>query len=101
MASFVEIVYFVKFVDLLVLISNLFFSSPADKMPRTTASGDDAVVGQTVPSTIADLSKGAGTTRAASSSNTSDVVNTGGRAVIARPPPKLGIRKLALTRAST
>ena len=69
-------------------------------MPRTTASGDDAVVGQTVPSTIADLSKGAGTTWAASSSNTSDAINMGGRAIIARPPPKLGIRKLALTRAS-
>ena len=69
-------------------------------MPRITASGDDVVVGQTVPSTIADPSKGIGTTREASSSNTSDAENTGGRAVIVRPPPKFGVRKLALTRES-
>ena len=71
------------------------------KMPRTIASGDDVVVGQAVPSIIADPSKGTGTIRPSSSSNVSDAKNTGGRAVIARPPPKLGIRKLALTKAST
>ena len=100
MTSLLEIEYFAKLVDLPIMIWDLCFSSPMAKMPRTTASGDDAVVGQTVPSTIADLSKGAGTTWAASSSNTSDAINMGGRAIIARPPPKLGIRKLALTRAS-
>ena len=41
-------------------------------MPRTTTSRDNAVVGQTAPSTIADPSKGTGTTRPASSSNASD-----------------------------
>ena len=69
-------------------------------MPRTSASGDDVAVGQTVPSTTADPSKGTGTTRAMSSSNTSDAENTGGRAVIVWPPPKFGVRKLALTRES-
>jgi hypothetical protein len=100
-ASLLKIEYFVKFFDLLVLISKFFFSSPAAKMPRTTASGDDAVVGQTVPSTIADPSKGTGTTRPASSSNVSGAENTDVKAMIVRPPPKFGARKLAMTRAST
>ena len=69
-------------------------------MLRTTASRDDAVVGQTVPSTTVDLSKGTETTRPTSSSNVHDAGNTGGKAVIVRPPPKFGMRKLALTRAS-
>ena len=43
-------------------------------MPRTAASGDDAVVGQMVPSTIVDLSKGTWTTLPASSST---IDNTG------------------------
>ena len=38
-------------------------------MPWTSASGDDAVVGQTVPSTTVDSSKGTGTTHPASSSS--------------------------------
>ena len=38
-------------------------------MPRTSASGDDAVVGQIVPSTTVDSSKGTGTTHPASNSN--------------------------------
>ena len=70
-------------------------------MPRTTTSGDDAVVGQTVPSTTADLSKGTRTTRPASSSNVGDARNTGGGAVSIRPPPMFGVRKLSLTRTST
>ena len=37
-------------------------------MPRTSASGDDAVVGQTIPSTTVDSSKGTRTTLPASSS---------------------------------
>ena len=69
-------------------------------MTQTKASGDDVVVGQAVPSIIADPSKGTGTIRPSSSSNVSDARNTGGRAVIFRPPPKFGVRKLALTRAS-
>ena len=46
-----------------------FFLSPTVKMLRTTASRDDAVVGQTVPSTTVDSSKGTGTTHPASCSN--------------------------------
>ena len=70
-------------------------------MPRTTASGDDAVVGQTVPSTTVDPSKGTGTTQLASSSNVHDAGDTGGKAIIVRPPREFGVRKLAMTRAST
>ena len=51
-------------------------------MPWTSAFGDDTMVGQTVPSTTADLSKGTGTTRLASSSNTNAAGITGGKAVI-------------------
>ena len=43
-------------------------------MPRISASEDDTVVGQTVPSTTVDPSSGTGTTLSASSSN----VNTAG-----------------------
>ena len=70
-------------------------------MPRTTASRDDVVVGHTIPSTTADLSKGTVTTRSASSSSIGDAGNTSGQAIIVKPPPKFGIRKLAVTRAST
>ena len=70
-------------------------------MPRITASGDDVVVGQTVPSTTVDPSRGTGITRLASSSNVHDAGDTGGKAVIVRPPRKFGVRKLAVTRAST
>ena len=70
-------------------------------MPWTTASGDDVVVGQIVPSTIVDPSKGIVTTRPASSSSMGDARNSGGKAMIVRPPPKFGARKLALTRAPT
>ena len=67
-------------------------STPAAKVPQTIASGDDVVGGQTVPSTTVDPSKGTGTTRPASSSNVSDAGNTGGNAVIEKPPPKFGVR---------
>ena len=70
-------------------------------MPRTLAFGDDAMVGRTVPSTIADPSKGTGTTRPASSSTVDNARDTGKQAVIVRPTRKFGIKKLALMRAST
>jgi len=70
-------------------------------MPRTTTPGDDAVVGQTVPSTTADPSKGTGTTRPASSSNVHDAGDMGSKAVIMRPTRKFGVRKLDLTMAPT
>ena len=65
-------------------------------MPQVTASGYDAVVEKTVPSTTADSSKGTGTTLLASSSNISDAGNAGGSAMVVKPPPKFGVRKLAV-----
>ena len=70
-------------------------------MPRTSASGDDAVVGQTVPSTTVDPSKGTGTTLTASSSNVDNAGNTGDQVVIMRPTRKFGMKRLALKRALT
>ena len=70
-------------------------------MPRTITSGDDAVVGQTVPSTTLDLSKGTGTTRPASSSNNHDAGDSDSNAVIVRPPQKFCVRMLAVMRASS
>ena len=64
-------------------------------MPRISASGDDAVVGQTVPSTTVDPSKGTGTTLPVSSSNVSNTDDAGKQAVIVRPSQKLGIKALA------
>ena len=68
-------------------------------MPRTATSGDDAVVGQTVPSTIVDQSKGTGTTLPASSSNVDIARDTSKQAVIVRLSRKLGVKMLALKRA--
>ena len=70
-------------------------------MPRTSTSGDDAVVGQTIPSTIVDPSKGTGTTLPASSSNVDNAGNMGSQAVIVKPTRKFGIKRLAVKRAST
>jgi len=68
-------------------------------MPRTAASGDDAVVGQTVPSTTVDLSKGTGTTPPASSSNVDKAGDAGKQALMVKPARKFGIKGLALKRA--
>ena len=54
-------------------------------MPRTSASGDDAVVGQTVPSTTVDPLKGTGTTLLVSSSNVDNAKDAGKQVIIARP----------------
>ena len=70
-------------------------------MPRTLASGDDAVVGQTIPSTTVDSSKGTGTTLSASSSNVDKASDTGNQSVIMRPARKFGVKALALKRALT
>ena len=78
-----------------------YFLNTAAKMPRITSSGDNVAVGKIVPSTATDSSKETGTTRAASSSNTSDAGNTGGNTVIVRPHPKFGVTKLAVVRASS
>ena len=77
------------------------FSSSSTKMPRTSASGDDAMVGQCIPSTTVDLSKGTGTTLPASSSNVNNTDDAGKQAVIVRPSRKLGIKALAFKRAPT
>ena len=69
-------------------------------MPRTSASGDDAVVGQTVPSTTVDSSKGTGTTYPASSSNVDKAGDAGKQAVIVKPSRKFGVKVLALKKAS-
>jgi hypothetical protein len=59
------------------------------------------VVGQSIPSTTVDLSKGTGTTLPASSSNVDIAEDTGKQAVILRPSRKLGTKKLAFKRAPT
>ena len=70
-------------------------------MPRTSASGDDAVVGQTIPSTIVDPLKGTGITLPASSSNVDKADNAGKQAIILRPTRKFGVKALAIKRAPT
>jgi len=70
-------------------------------MPWTSASGDDAVVGQDVPSTIADPTNGTGTILPASSSIVNNAGEMGNQAVIMRLAQKFGIKKLAVKRAST
>ena len=68
-------------------------------MPRTSASGDDTVVGQFVPSTTLNSSKGTGTTLSASSSDVNKTVDAGKLAMIAEPARKFGIKGFALIRA--
>ena len=70
-------------------------------MPRTSASGDDTVVGQTVPSITVDSSKGTGTTLPASSSNVDKAGDSGKQALIVKHARKFGIKGLALKRAPT
>ena len=70
-------------------------------MTRTSASGDDAVVGQTIPSTTVDSSNGTGTTLPMSSSNVNNTGDAGKQAIIVRPSRKLGIKALAFKRAPT
>ena len=70
-------------------------------MPRTSASGDDVVVGQSVPSTIVDSSKGTGTTLLASSSIVDKAGDAAKQALVVKPARKFGIKGLALKRAPT
>ena len=88
MASYFAIEYFLV-VDLQVLICVFAFPSPAAKMPRTSSSGDDTAVGQTVPSTIVDPSSGIGATPSASSSDVDKAVDAGKLAMIAKPARKI------------
>ena len=57
------------------------------------------MVGQAVPSTIADLSKGTGTTLPVSSSNVDKADDAGKQALVVKPARKFGIKGLALKRA--
>ena len=68
-------------------------------MPQTSSSGDDTVVGQTVPSTTVEPSSGIGATPSASSSDVDETVDAGKLAVIAKPACKFGIKGFALIRA--
>ena len=70
-------------------------------MPRIVSSGDDTVVGQTVPSTIVDASSGIGATPSASSSDVDKTVDAGKLAVITKPARKFGIKGFTLIRAPT
>ena len=68
-------------------------------MARTSPSGDDTVVGQTVLSTTVDPSSGIGAAPSASSSDINKTVNAGKLAVITKPAHKFGIKGFALIRA--
>ena len=68
-------------------------------MPRIVSSGDDTVVGQTVPSTTVDPSSGIGATPSASSSDMNKTVDAGKLAVIAKAARKFGIKVFTLIRA--
>ena len=87
-ASYFAIEYFLV-VDLQVLICVFAFPSPAAKMPWTSASGDDAAVEQTVPSTTVDPS----------SADVNKTIDAGKMAVIAKPARKFGIKGITLIRA--
>ena len=68
-------------------------------MPRTSPSGDDTVVGQTVPSTTMDPSSGIGATHSASTSDINKTIDAGKLAMIAKPARKFGIKGFSLIRA--
>ena len=68
-------------------------------MPWIVLSGDDIVVGQTVPSAIVDPSSGIGATPSVSSSDADKTVDAGKLAMITKPARKFGIKEFALIRA--
>ena len=68
-------------------------------MPRIVSSGDDTVVGQTVPSTTVDSLSGIGATHSASSSDINKTVDAGKLAMITKPARKFGVKEFALIRA--
>ena len=70
-------------------------------MTRTSLSGDDTAVEQTVPCTTVDPSSGIGTTPSASSSDINKTVEAGKLAVITKPARKFGVKGFALIRAPT
>ena len=70
-------------------------------MPRIVSSGDDIVVGQTVPSTTVDPSSGIGATPSASSFDVDKTIDAGKLAMITKPARKFGFKEFALIRAPT
>ena len=70
-------------------------------MPRTSASGDDTAVGQTVPSTTVDPLKRTGTTLPPSSSNVDKADDAGKQTLVVKSARKFGIKGLTLIRAPT
>ena len=68
-------------------------------MPRIVSSGDDIVVGQTVPSTTVDPSSGIAATPSTSSSDVDKTIDVGKLAMITKPARKFGIKGFALIRA--
>ena len=70
-------------------------------MPQASASEDDTVVGQSVPSTIVDPSKGTGTTFSASSSDVNKADDAAKQDLIMKSARKFGIKAFALKRAPT
>ena len=68
-------------------------------MPRIVSSGDDTVVGQTVPSTTVDLLSGIRATPSASSSDVDKTIDAGKLAAITKPARKFGIKGLTFIRA--
>ena len=68
-------------------------------MPQISSSGDDTVMGQTVPSPIVDLSSGTGATPSVSSSDVNRVIDAGKQAIVVKPARKFGVKGLALRRA--
>ena len=68
-------------------------------MPRIISSGDDIVVGQTIPSTKVDPSSGIGATPSASSSDVNKTVDAGKLAMITKPARRFGIKEFSLIRA--
>ena len=68
-------------------------------MPQISASGDDAMVGQTVPSTIVDPSSGTGAIPSVSSFDVNIAGETSKLTLVVKPARKFGIKGLALRRA--
>ena len=89
----VEIEYFVQSYRFAFLDFVFAFSSLAAKMSRTS-SGDDTVVGKTVPSTTVDSSKGTGTTPSASCSDVNKAIDAGKQAIVVKLPVSLASRVL-------
>ena len=69
-------------------------------MPRTSASGDDAAMEQTVPSTTVDTSSGTGTTLLASSSDVNIACEASKQAFVVKPACRFGIKGFCSDKSS-